>query len=39
MRGIVRTFGISRGTLYAWLGEKKRSGGAAVGDVAADQRR
>ena len=24
MRGISRTFGISRSTLYEWLGEKKR---------------
>ena len=27
MRGISRTFGISRNTLYAWLGEKKRRRG------------
>ena len=39
MRGIVRTFGISRNTLYDWLGEKKRSRGATVRDAAPDARR
>jgi len=39
MRGISRTFGISRNTLYAWLGEKKRGRGAPLRDPAAGQKR
>ncbi len=37
MRGICRTFGISRSTLYAWLGEKKRGRRAASRDASAGQ--
>jgi transposase-like protein len=39
MRGVCRTFGISRSTLYAWLGGKSRGRRAAAGDGSAGKER
>ena len=39
MRGICRSFGISRSTLYAWLGEKKRGRRAASGNTSTPPQR